>query len=590
MTTNTAVGANRAAVADGDLAVTADPSGRPRRGASLVERGRSLAARTRTAVGAEPVLIAVLLGSFLARLLLADRNSYWFDELLSVQAYAAWHDGAGAAVAALATDSVHPPLYQFILYHWVEWFGESERATRSLSNVYITLATLFLYLLVREAFSRRVALATAVTFALMYTPLYYGLESRSYAQTIFLATLSSYALLRLMRAGSAYGWPKALRSPTMLLFTAAGTALLLTHYFNAFFWIAQGIMAGFFVLRERPPRGWFAGLAAVAALYAAQAVIFCLIWGRVLLDDFHRRGGRFAVEDNGIRSPYQLLDHMVTPNIDAPGLVRWLGLAIGLVVLLRAIDDLVNGGVEQRQRAWAVIYLLGWLLLPFFVITAVFEITGVARYVTRYWLAAMPALAPLLVLTVGEAVTLVRYGLRRLAPRRLGRLRAGAAWSAWSTTALIIVVAILVLPGTVQAGTEPKHPWRGMSEQVVDIVRADPDHDYIIYEASYRDRPLIQYYFDQFSDEIDVHDTVRRSEENSGEARILSADRPLIARHDYLVLMFPHLLPRHFPNVLGQLSERYHPHLRQVDKKGRGFIIFQVKPAGAASGEDHDVD
>ena len=41
---------------------------------------------------------------------------YWLDELYSVAIYGIWNPGVGAAVERLANTSVHPPLYQAILY------------------------------------------------------------------------------------------------------------------------------------------------------------------------------------------------------------------------------------------------------------------------------------------------------------------------------------------------------------------------------------------------------------------------------------------------------------------------------------------
>jgi hypothetical protein len=162
---------------------------------------------------AEALLVAVLAGSFLGRWVLAGWNSYWLDELYSVAFYGTWNATAVDVVRNLAENSVHPPLYQFILYHWMNVFGDSEVATRSLSNLYVTLATLVLYLLLRDVFSRRVALSSAVAFSLMYLPFYYALEARSYAQTMLLVTLSSYLLLRLMRTGMANGCQRRPNAP-----------------------------------------------------------------------------------------------------------------------------------------------------------------------------------------------------------------------------------------------------------------------------------------------------------------------------------------------------------------------------------------
>lgn len=579
MTTTAAASRRQPATADRDAPVVKPepaPDGPTHSGESTWQRGRRLADRVVTALRNEPALVAVLVSSFLARWLIADRNSYWLDEFLSVHVYGHWHDSPGDAVTYLASNSVHPPLYQFVLWFWMDWFGDSERATRSLSNLFIMLATLFLYLLVREAFSRRLALASAITFALMYTPLYYALEARSYALTLFLAVLSSFALLRIMRAGLERGWRSALLSPAALVFHTTGAALLLTHYFNAFFWVAQGILAGLFVLRERPVRGWPAGLATLAACYTLQAGVFAAIWGGVLLDEYHsRRGGAFSLEQVGTRSPYQLLDSIVAPNLDPPGVIRWAGLVIAGVMLLRAAYALANRGAEERRRAWVIVYLVGWLVLPFYVITVVFEVVGLARYLDRYWLAAMPPLAPLLVLTVNELVGLVRAGLRRVSQLRLPPV--------WTTVAIAAAVATLVAPGTLAAATAPKGEYRDIAVQVVDIIRADPDHDYLLYEAGFRRGPLINHYFHQLSDQIEAHAVLKIAERETGRYRILNEEEPLVAEHDYLVVLFPQLTVKHFQDAMAQLADRYETRLRQLDRQGCGFVIFDVNRPGGSN-------
>jgi uncharacterized membrane protein len=387
----------------------AEPDRPPQRTPSAVALARRLCGALRQET---LLIIAVLAGSFLARWLVADRNSYWLDELYSVATYGIWNPSAGAAVEQLANTSVHPPLYQAILYIWIDLFGDTERSSRSLSNLYITLATLFLYLLVRDTLSRRVALWSAVTFALMYSPMYFGLETRSYAQTIFLATLSSYALVRLMRVGADRGWRRALLSPTAALLYAANVALLLTHYFNAFFYVAQGVIAGIFVLCALPQRRWLAGLGAVAAMYAVQGATFALAWGDVLLRTYRRRAGSFSVEEEGLQTPWDLLKTTVTPNIDPPWPIWVIALVVAAVVVARAGRELLGSRelTSDRQGAWTVLYLFGWLVLPLVVLVLAFLITGTARYNARYVLYAMPALAPLVVLTIGEAARLVGAG------------------------------------------------------------------------------------------------------------------------------------------------------------------------------------
>ncbi|WP_165367586.1 glycosyltransferase family 39 protein, partial [Phytoactinopolyspora endophytica] len=571
----------------------------------------------------EALLVALLVASFIARWLLADRNSYWVDELYSVAVYGRWNDGALAAVNNLAENSVHPPLYQFVLYHWMNVFSDSEVATRSLSNLYVTLATLFLYLLVRDVFSRRAALASAVTFALMYLPLYYALETRSYAQTVFLVTLSSYLLLRIVRSGAdmgsragtgvdvaastdaagrpAGGWRSAVLSPSAVLFTLTNVALLLTHYYNIFFWVAQAVVAAAFVLGDQvrcegasegpahgsagPPDGsagpapraggsrW-RSLSVLVAAYVLQGAVFAAVWGRVFVDDFRRRSDDFAVSDKVQGVDELLVDQVVKPNIDGPRLVWWIGLACAAALLIRSLAVLVRGGplTRDRRRAWTVVYLVAWLVLPLAIVYIAFSLAGVERYNMRYFLFSVVPLAPLVVLTVEEA--------GRLAGRAWRRFRGSELPAGVTTAAIVVVITTLVLPGAHSAATEPKADWRGNVHRIVDVIGGDEDSDYVVLEASHRRGSMANFYFERYSDEIRVHDVLAIDDERAGDGThpVLVSDEGVIAEYDFLVVLFPHLVAGDFPNALEELDERYAVHHRQLDGAGRGFIVYEIHP------------
>jgi uncharacterized membrane protein len=545
----------------------AEPDRPPQKTRSAVDLARRLYGALRHQI----LIIAVLASSFLARWLLADRNSYWLDELYSVAIYGIWNPSAGAAVEKLANTSVHPPLYQAILYVWMDLFGDTERASRSLSNLYITLATLFLYLLVRNALSGRVALWSAVTFALMYSPVQFGLMTRSYAQTIFLATLSSYALVRLMRVGADRGWRRAMLSPTAALLYAANVALLLTHYYNAFFYVAQGVIAGIFVLCALPPRRWLAGLGAVAAMYAVQGATFALAWGDVLLRTYRRRAGSFSVEEQGLQTPWELLKTTVTPNIDPPWSIWVIALLVAAVVAARAVRGLLGGRdlTMDRQRHWTVLYLFGWLVLPLVVLVLAFLITGTARYNEKYVLYAMPALAPLVVLTIGEAARLVGAGWRRLRWRHLDA-------AVLTDIALVVVIVTLVIPGTLRGVSWDRSDFRGGAQKIVATIESNPGSSYVLYDTAFRDTSVLNYYLARYSDKVRVGGIIRVGQERVDQGFAFDSGRTEIERHDFLIVAFINHPITQFPNALRRLTERYPVYFRQVDDKGKGLIIFRV--------------
>ena len=64
--------------------------------------------------------IVLLFLGFMMRSYLAPWPPYWYDEFLSVYHYGANHETALDAVLSLAQKSIHPPLYQFIPYYWMD--------------------------------------------------------------------------------------------------------------------------------------------------------------------------------------------------------------------------------------------------------------------------------------------------------------------------------------------------------------------------------------------------------------------------------------------------------------------------------------
>jgi 4-amino-4-deoxy-L-arabinose transferase-like glycosyltransferase len=545
----------------------------PAGGRSTAGRAGDLMRRAYTGMRQETLLVAVLAGSFLARWLTADRFSYWLDELYSVAVYGIWNDSASAAIQNLATSSVHPPLYQIVLYNWMQVFGDGERATRSLSNLYLTLATLFLYLLVRTAMSRRVALWSAVIFALMHSTTYFSLETRSYSQTMFLATLSSYTVLRMMRVASARGWHSAVFSGTAALFMGANIGLLLTHYFNVFFYVAQGVMAGIFAIAAFPRQRRMASLGTVTAMYAIQGIAFAVLWGDVFRRTYGRVADDYTVEELGLRSPVALLRTAVGPNIDLPGPVWWIAAALAAGVAVRAVS-MLRGRLDltpERLRSWSILYLFGWLLVPMVVMFVAFAFTGSARYNVRYVQYAVPALAPLFVLTLDEAGRLISAALRRLRGINFDP-------TAWVNVALAVLVVVSVVPGTLRAANTGLTDYRGVALRIVRIIESNPDATYVVLDTSFRTTSVLDYYLARYSGDVRVAGTIRRAEETLGTGFEFEGMQGQIQQYDFLVVSFAYHSTRYFPKAIEKLTETYPVYLQETNSSGQGYIIFLARP------------
>ena len=530
-----------------------------------------LAARTLAVLRDHQAVTLLVLVMLLVRYLIADLHSYWYDEVLSVGIYGAWNPSVGAAIANLAENSVHPPVYQFILYHWMSVFGESEVATRTLSNLYIAGATVLLYLAADRAWNRWVAFWTAAIFSTLHIPLYYAIETRSYAQSILIAALSTYAVVRTVQeVPSRSSFTDLTRSPATVLLLTAATLLLLTHYFNAFLWAVQAsFLAVYLATLPRVRISSARRVAYVAMVYGLSAGIFLLVWGRQTLHHYHNHAERHELEEAPQGPLENLLSSTITPNLRGPGaVILLLFLAAIVIVVQQAVTRQRDMDIEDHRNTVGLILYAGIsLVLPLFVAWGVFHVVGAERHSDRYFTYLTPSLAVVLAVTA--------YGLnlwaRRLFPERL-RAAATIVLAALSIVALVIVIA----PRTADVATERRYDWRALVERSLDIIEADDDRSFIVYQSGFRQIPLLNVYFEQMSDTVRVAGTIRRGEQDRSGPMDIEEAHEEIADHDFLIVLFPHLPTTDYDEALARLEAAYDVHLRQLDQDGRGLIVYRV--------------
>ncbi len=118
----------------------------------------------------------------------------------------------------------HPPLYHVVLRWWMDLFGASAAAARSLSTLFSLGAILILFDVGRLLHSIRVGLLAAAIMALAGAQIDFAQDARSYAMLIFVMLCAADALVRIEKSGVTR---LRLFSLTISLFAAA-----LTHYFS----------------------------------------------------------------------------------------------------------------------------------------------------------------------------------------------------------------------------------------------------------------------------------------------------------------------------------------------------------------------
>jgi len=512
-------------------------------------------------------LCLIVFCSFAARLPLASLGSLWYDDFLSIVMYGTNHVTLGAALVELAEQSAHPPLYHIVLFEWMRIFGDSELATRTLSNLHIAGATVCLYALAFKLFGRRVAIASSLIFAFSYTAIFFANEVRSYAQSLFLVTLSSLLLLR---------WIEGLdrTQPWRCFFTGKGLALLLcngalllTHYSNLSFVVAQVLFAGVVLCHRARPAG-ATSLVKIAVFYLSQIAAAFAIWGPVALATGKRFQGKaeFAIQGLPTKSPLSvLMNFVIKPNFNLPAMLYVILLVLLGIVLAKVISRYWKRSMGAPLNACFLFYLVAWAILPSVGIYLLYFLSGAERYEMRYFVFCFPPFCILLVLAVEQLVESLNAAGRTL------RLSVNRHYLRNATLYALVFCALFALPGAYHAATMNKGPFRDIARAIVMLVEGDKDSSFAIYEAANHSQPMLNYYMKQFSKTVRVDGTLQEQDEQTGRDVLAGAEK-VIAGKDYLVIAFPHL--RGFPKLMRRLDEDYTLVISQISR-GRGFLVLK---------------
>lgn len=142
-----------------------------------------------------------------------------------------------AEILQITSQDFNPPLYYLTLHYWMEVFGTSEIAMRSLSLLFYVLGAFVVFECIKLIFkaSFRSSVLYFLLFLLNPILLFYAFEARMYSMLFFFSTASFYLFYTKKR------WP-------YLLVTILG---LYTHYFMLLVVAAQMVYVVVHVLVEK---------------------------------------------------------------------------------------------------------------------------------------------------------------------------------------------------------------------------------------------------------------------------------------------------------------------------------------------------
>jgi hypothetical protein len=541
------------------------------------DTSEQIAATATSWVQKEQLALGIVVLTFLTRWLLSDWNSYWLDEIYSVALFGIWQNSLADVAASLQEASIHPPLYQWILFLWMKVFGDSELATRSLSNLYVSGASFFVYLTMRRVVAESHAIIGLLIFSVMGMTMQYGLETRSYAQTLFFVSVSNFALWVLVSADDKNPFIGIRRVPALTV-AFANTCLLLTHYYNLFWFAAQGVAAMLLLSVVSSFKAWprfrFVGIT-----HLLPFGIYLAVWGRVIARQITDRREDFALDDDTVsRTAVDLARTVFDANLwtAIPGLRGTISV-FTIAALIASVRAIKQG--KPRQRL-ALAHLHSALMFggPLAMTWLGFVIAGAERYSTRYFIFSAAALVPMIVFSLAILFDSASENGGIAYPR--GRRDATVS----SLLALVLVVS--ALPAGQSSATREKQDWRGITRDVVTYM-GESSASTLILETSFRGRPVSAYYFERHTEESLTVQTVQRLEERrniaSGASEGGNVDDLTFrflrnlddAQFNEVIVIFTHHRTRDFPLALETLRSRFATEESYVGIDERGFVVFR---------------
>jgi len=208
--------------------------------------------------------------AFGLRLYRLGAKNLWWDEALAI-----WAVRKGLLGATLWTaGDVHPPLFFWMLWGWVQLVGESEFAARFLSVGWGLLTVALIYRLSCRLFNKPIGLLAALFLATARFHIWWSQELRMYAGAACCVMLSLECFTRLYKGEAGRcAWAGYILGTTAALYSLylAGLVLAMENAFLALIALA----------RKQWPRRWLHWLGGQMAVLSLFAPWLALALGRM---------------------------------------------------------------------------------------------------------------------------------------------------------------------------------------------------------------------------------------------------------------------------------------------------------------------
>nr|WP_275585884.1 glycosyltransferase family 39 protein [Geodermatophilus sabuli] len=280
-------------------------------------------------------------------------------------------------------------MYHVLLRTWRLTLGPDVQTARLLSLVFLLAAVPVFYLVARKVLSRPWALFALVVFSCSPFLQWYGNEARMYSMLVLVTLVSQYFFLTVATTGRTAAW---------VGYAATAAVGVYVHYFFVFVLVAQGLYV--LLLWRRLPRASVVRMAGVALLVGA-AYLPWFLWFRANGSASETRPSLPEPSSIDYSNVYsQFLFGFQSDTVNSVLLSSWP------LLVLAALASVRVGARLDRSTA----YLLAAAFVPVLMAFVVSHLVT-PFFLSRYMIAALPALLLLLVRFVSSLTRPVARGL-----------------------------------------------------------------------------------------------------------------------------------------------------------------------------------
>lgn len=266
----------------------------------------------------------------------------WYDEsfsiLISEQGPSAILSGTLASDADSSAAEEHPPAYYFMLWGWMQVFGNFPVAVRLLSVIFSLGIIFCVYLIASHLFNQQTAFTAALLTVILPFQVHYGQEIRMYVFMTFWLLLATYAFLKRQ-------W---------ILFAVAAALAQYTHNLAAFYLIPLALTPVF-------QKDWKT-LRSVS-LSGFAAIVIYSPWLIQLPAQISKVTSSFWIEKPGIEKLFTLFLFYL-PHLPLPNNFLLPGLLLATIIITLAAFQTYRAYKENPQPAKCGLWLVYLAFTP----------------------------------------------------------------------------------------------------------------------------------------------------------------------------------------------------------------------------------